>query len=63
LTAGWGFEPHATLLKKARKKGAVGRGRPMKSAEMGGKSLGFKKELKIISVLVIGNGGQGYDTS
>jgi hypothetical protein len=61
LTAGWEFEPHTTLLKEARKEGVVGRGRPAKSAEMRGESLGFKEELEI-SVLVIGNGGEGYDT-
>jgi hypothetical protein len=59
---GWGFEPHATLLKEARKEGVVGRGRPTKSAETRGESLGFRKELEI-SVIVIGNGKEGYDTS
>jgi hypothetical protein len=28
------FEPHTILLRKARKEGVVGRGRPMKSVEM-----------------------------
>jgi hypothetical protein len=62
LTAGWGFQPHATLLKEARKGGVVGRRRPTKSEKMRGESLGLKEELEII-VLVIGNGGEGYDTS
>jgi hypothetical protein len=62
LTAGWGFEPHATLLKEARKEGVVGRRRLAKSVETRGESLEFKKELEI-SILVIGNGGEGYDTS
>jgi hypothetical protein len=58
---GWEFEPHTTLLKEVRKEGVVGRGRPVKSAETRGESLGFKEELEI-SILVIGNGGEGYDT-
>jgi hypothetical protein len=59
---GWGFEPHTTLLKEVIKEGVVGKGRPTKSAKTRGESLMFKKELEI-SVLVIGNGGEGYDTS
>jgi hypothetical protein len=47
-------------MKEVRKEGVVGR-RPIKSAETGGESLEFKGELEI-SVLVIGNGGEGYDT-
>jgi hypothetical protein len=32
----WEFEPHTILLRKERKEGVVGRGRPVKSAEMRG---------------------------
>ena len=56
MTTGWEFEPHATLLKEARKKGVVGRGRLAKSAETRGKDLGFKEELEKIRVLVTRNG-------
>jgi hypothetical protein len=50
------------LLKEVRKEGVVGRRRHVKSVEMGGESLGFNEELEII-IMVIGNGGKGYDTS
>jgi hypothetical protein len=36
LTTDWEFEPNAILLRKARKEGVVGRGRPAKSAETRG---------------------------
>jgi hypothetical protein len=50
------------MLKEERKEGVVGRRKPVKSAETRGESLGFKEELEI-SIMVIGNGKEGYDTS
>jgi hypothetical protein len=44
LTKDWEFEPYATLLKKERKEGVVGRGRPAKSVEMRGKLSGSRNE-------------------
>jgi hypothetical protein len=62
LTAGWGFEPHVTLLKEVRKEGVGDRRRPAKSAETRGESLGFKEEMEE-NILVIENRRTGYDTS
>jgi hypothetical protein len=62
LITGWEFEPHETFLKEVRKEVVVGRGRHVKSAKMRGEHLGFKEELEI-SVLLIGNGIEGYNTS